>query len=269
MDGWNSAPRPKVDNRVGDMSKIGMVRTSSAGGLGPQMSSFNSMRSLSRKGNAGGNALTREGSGQSSRTATPGVATPPSVTSANSFEYVAYFDIANFSIFRNEGEAKDDENMPAPARPVKTVVLPDDDEIADGGYYTIPAMKTVASTASVANFVVVRKAFGSISYKDVVDLTGISSLSILREIVEIHRGRVTVYPNESIKPPTGQGLNVPAEVTLDKCFPPTDVDVDEHIDSLKSKPNTTFISYDTETGTWVFQVEHFSSYRMGRTEEST
>jgi len=88
-DGWNSAPCPKVDNRVGDMSKVGMIRTSSTGGLGPQTSQFNSMRSMSsRARNAGGNTLTRDGSGQSSRTATPGMATPPSVTSTNSFEYV-------------------------------------------------------------------------------------------------------------------------------------------------------------------------------------
>ncbi len=84
---WNTAPRPKVDNRAGDMSKLGMVRTSSTGGLGPQTSQFNSMRSLSsRTRNVGGNTLTRDGSGQSSRTATPGMSTPPNVTSANSFE---------------------------------------------------------------------------------------------------------------------------------------------------------------------------------------
>ena len=89
-DGWNSAPRPKVDNRVGDMSKVGMIRTSSTGGLGPQTSQFNSMRSMSsRTRNAAGNTLTRDGSGQSSRTATPGMATPPSVTSTNSFESVS------------------------------------------------------------------------------------------------------------------------------------------------------------------------------------
>jgi hypothetical protein len=88
LDGRNSAPRPsKVDNRVGDLSKIGMLRTSSTGGFGPQLSQFNSMRNPSRKGNAGGNPLTREGSGQSSRTGTPGVSTPPNVTSTNSFEY--------------------------------------------------------------------------------------------------------------------------------------------------------------------------------------
>jgi len=89
-DGWNSAPCPKVDNRVGDMSKVGMIRTSSTGGLGPQTSQFNSMRSMSsRTRNAVGNTLTRDGSGQSSWTATPGMATPPSVTSTNSFEYVS------------------------------------------------------------------------------------------------------------------------------------------------------------------------------------
>ena len=89
-DGWNSAPCPKVDNWVGDMSKVGMIRTSSTGGLGPQTSQFNSMRSMSsRTRNAAGNTLTRDGSGQSSRTATPGMATPPSVTSTNSFEYVS------------------------------------------------------------------------------------------------------------------------------------------------------------------------------------
>ena len=89
-DGWNNAPRPKVDNWVGDMSKVGMIRTSSTGGLGPQTSQFNSMRSMSsRTRDAAGNTLTRDGSGQSSRTATPGMATPPSVTSTNSFEYVS------------------------------------------------------------------------------------------------------------------------------------------------------------------------------------
>lgn len=86
MDGYHSMPRPKADNRAGDLSRLGMVRTSSGGGLGPQISQFSSMRNLSRKGTSGGNTLTREGSGHSSRTATPGVATPPSVTSTNSFE---------------------------------------------------------------------------------------------------------------------------------------------------------------------------------------
>jgi hypothetical protein len=85
---FHSMPRPKVADRAGDLSRLGLVRTSSSSGLGPSMSLFNSLRNPSRKGNAGGTALQREGSGQSSRTGTPGIATPPSVTSTNSFEYV-------------------------------------------------------------------------------------------------------------------------------------------------------------------------------------
>jgi len=89
MDGYHSLPRPKMENRAGDLSKLGMVRQGSGGGLGPQMSQFSSMRSQSRKGGiSAGSTLTREGSSHSSRTATPGVATPPSVHSTNSFEYL-------------------------------------------------------------------------------------------------------------------------------------------------------------------------------------
>lgn len=167
---------------------------------------------------------------------------------------------SNGSIFRNEAEIKDDESMPAPARPQKTVVVPDAEEVADGGYYTIPPMKIVASTASVPNFVVVRKGYGSISFKGVVDLTGIPSLSILREIVEIERKRVTVYPKESTKPAAGKRLNVPAEILLEKTFPSPDLSAEEYLESLKSTPDTTFVSYDAETGAYVFSVEHFSTY---------
>ena len=44
LDGSNNSD-PKVDNLVGDISEIGMVQTSSAGGLGPQTDQFNSIRS--------------------------------------------------------------------------------------------------------------------------------------------------------------------------------------------------------------------------------
>jgi Nucleoporin autopeptidase len=171
-----------------------------------------------------------------------------------------FCDFADCSIFRNEPESNDD-SMPEPARPQKfAVIVPDDDEVAEGGYYTMPPMKKVASTASVSDFIVVRKGYGSISFKDVVDLTSITSLSVLREYVEIGRGRVTVYPNESTALPPGKGLNIPAEIVLEKSLPLPDVSVDEHIDNLKSQPDRKFVSYDTNTGAWTFQVDHFSTY---------
>jgi Nucleoporin autopeptidase len=69
-------------------------------------------------------------------------------------------------------------------------------EVAEGGYDTIPPLRIVASITAVVNFIVMRKGFGSTSFKEPVDLTGVTSLSVLREIVCIRKGRVTVYPSE-------------------------------------------------------------------------
>jgi hypothetical protein len=79
--GWNTTPRPKVDNRAGDLSKLRMVLTGSIDRLGSQT------RFSSRNFNAGGNTLTRDGSCQNSRTANTGIATTSSATSTYSSEY--------------------------------------------------------------------------------------------------------------------------------------------------------------------------------------
>jgi nuclear pore complex protein Nup98-Nup96 len=154
----------------------------------------------------------------------------------------------------------------SPPQRIQKVVAPDD-EVAEGGYCTIPPIQTVASTTSVSNFVVSRKGYGSISFKQPVDLTGITRLSELREIVEIERGRVTLYPDKSKHAPPGSGLNVPAEVTLECLRPPSDREIDEFTDNLRSKPDTEFVSYNSETGVWVFRVEHFSTVAVWGSDE--
>ena len=121
-------------------------------------------------------------------------------------------------------------------------------------------MNIVASTASVPNFIVGRKGYGTISFKSPVDLTDITSLTILREIVKINQSTATIYPDDSKKPPLGKGLNVPAEITLENVRAPPDVEGDEYIEQLRAMPQTNFVSYDVTTGLWVFTVEHFSSY---------
>jgi len=108
--------------------------------------------------------------------------------------------------------------------------------------------------------VVERKGFGKIAFSAPVDLTSISSLSELRQIVSIEKGLVTVYPDKSNYPPPGQGLNVPATVTLENHTVPPDIDVDEFKTELEETADTKFISYIPETGTWQFTVEHFSTY---------
>jgi Nucleoporin autopeptidase len=191
----------------------------------------------------------------------PAMATLSSVTSINSFEYASFvFQCNNGSIFRKESESKDDDHLPTTPARVQKVVAPKD-EVADGGYYTSPPMNVIAATASVPDFIVGRKGYGRISFKSPVDITDVVSLSMLREIIEIERGRVTVYPDESKKPSVGTGLNVPAEVTLENVRPLPDFEGDEYIEELlRETSDTTFVSYNLETGVWVFTVEHFSSY---------
>jgi Nucleoporin autopeptidase len=165
-----------------------------------------------------------------------------------------------FSIFRHESETKEDESITPAVRTQKSASA--DDEVQDDGYFTIPPIQTLASNSSVPNFVVVRKGYGSISFSAPVDLTGISSLSLLREIVQIDCGRVTVYPNKTKEHPQGSGLNVAAQVLLENVRPPPDVELDEFLRDLQSKPDTKFMSYAPDTGKWTFKVDHFSSYSV-------
>jgi hypothetical protein len=142
-------------------------------------------------------------------------------------------------------------------------VLAPVDEVVEGGYYIIPPIQKIAYKASVSNFVISRKGFGSISFKSPVDLTGITSLSILRNIIEIELGRVAVYPDESKHPPAGTGLNMPAEVIMENLWPSPCVELGKFTDDLRSKPETVFTSYNSDSGTYVFNVQHFSAIVAG------
>ena len=105
---------------------------------------------------------------------------------------------------------------------------------------------------------VVRKNYGQITFKDEVDLTDIPSMTVLRDYIEIRRGGVTVYPKESTKAAEGAELNVPAEVSLEGIRPPPGVDAETFTAELRAKPDTEFVSWDAETGVWVFTVKSFS-----------
>lgn len=75
---------------------------------------------------------------------------------------------------------------------------------------------------------------------------------------------------EADKPEVGEGLNRAAEVTLHRVFrldkatnrPVTDPsNLEKYERKLKrvaAAQGARFISYDGKTGTWVFEVEHFS-----------
>jgi len=171
--------------------------------------------------------------------------------------------IRMFQLLRasQESVCKDDDNDMVSAKVGHAVASPHG--IAEGEYYTVPPFHNVASVASVPNFVIVRKGYGSISFNEPVDLTGISSLSSLQEIVKISRGTVSVYPNESEPIPLGTGLNIPAQVSLINLFPPSGIELQLYMKQLQSKSDMEFVFYRPDIGTWVFNVNHFSTYDVG------
>ena len=79
-----------------------------------------------------------------------------------------------------------------------------------------------------------------------------------------------VYLDEADKPAVGEGLNRPAEVTLHKVWrmdkatnrPATDREAiarfERKLKKLTAEQSAKFVGYNAETGTWVFEVDHFS-----------
>uniref|UniRef100_A0A8C4N5R8 Nuclear pore complex protein Nup98-Nup96 n=1 Tax=Eptatretus burgeri TaxID=7764 RepID=A0A8C4N5R8_EPTBU len=144
-------------------------------------------------------------------------------------------------------------------------------------YYTIPSPEelahlTVDGHCIVDNFTIGRTGCGSIYFPGPVDVTGLN----LDAIVRIRHRGVVVYPDETTKPPCGQGLNRPAEVTLEGIWP-TDKTSLEHIkcperlarlhfaDRLEDatrRRGARFRDYRPETGSWIFEVTHFSAYTL-------
>ncbi|XP_078078802.1 nuclear pore complex protein Nup98-Nup96 isoform X2 [Mustelus asterias] len=173
-----------------------------------------------------------------------------------------------------ERESEIDESLPPhPAGIVLTRV----------GYYTIPSMDELAQQLSengeciVENFTIGRKGYGSVYFPGIVNLTNMN----LDDIVHVRRKEVTVYPDDEKKPPVGEGLNRRAEVTLDGIWPTDkttrcliksperlmEVGFEERLENVSRKQGTRFLEYRSETGSWVFEVTHFSKYGLQDSDE--
>ena len=145
-------------------------------------------------------------------------------------------------------------------------------------YYTEPSLTQLAamarddpsSLADVANFTVGRRGVGSVRWLDPVDVQSVD----LDSIVNLSRGSVEVYLDDEIKPEVGDGLNRPAEVTMLKVFkmdketgrPTQDPEAVERfsrkLKKVAAEQGARFILYDGASGTWKFEVEHFSKYGL-------
>ncbi|KAK9926468.1 hypothetical protein M0R45_023697 [Rubus argutus] len=149
-------------------------------------------------------------------------------------------------------------------------------------YYTEPRIQELAAKeraepgfcCRVKDFVVGRHGYGSIKFLGETDVRRLD----LEGLVQFNNKEVIVYRDENKKPPVGQGLNKPAEVTLlnIKCiekktgFQYTEgPKVEKYKEMLKRKAEeqgAKFVSFDPKKEEWTFMVNHFSAYKL-RDEE--
>jgi nuclear pore complex protein Nup98-Nup96 len=179
---------------------------------------------------------------------------------------------------------------PGPGRPV--VRLKDETDVDQnmeittrrpipvGEYWMRPTKEDILAMdkdkrKGVIGLTIGRENVGIIRFKAPVDLTVIDIESLLGGLVILESRSATVYPDSvGLKPPIGEGLNVPASISLEHSWPrrmtkgrsPSEAEtkrqVASHIERLKSVEGTTFESYSEENGTWTFSVNHFSTYNQ-------
>ncbi|XP_076821207.1 nuclear pore complex protein Nup98-Nup96-like isoform X2 [Clavelina lepadiformis] len=156
-------------------------------------------------------------------------------------------------------------------------------KLTRSGYYTIPSIKELGkmvdedNKCKIVDFTIGRTGYGSVFFEGEVDITGMDFDSI----VHIRRKEVTIYPDDDEKPLLGVGLNRRAEITLD-CVWPTDKTTREPVTSpdrlnhmkwaqkleqTTTKMGARFKEYRPNTGSWVFQVNHFSKYGLPESDD--
>ncbi|KAH8600415.1 nuclear protein 96-domain-containing protein [Bisporella sp. PMI_857] len=163
----------------------------------------------------------------------------------------------------NELAIVHEEDNTAPSNlPTKLTSNPlSQDDHEPGEYWMKPTLAEIenmdrSQRKAVVGFTVGREGVGQVTFKEPVDFT------------------------KSKKPPMGQGLNVPSRISLMNSWPRnsssrTDKNgagssrLKKHVARLQKVPNTTFESYDENTGTWSFSVEHFTTYGLDYDEDES
>lgn len=172
----------------------------------------------------------------------------------------------------------------ARATPQRIPAKQDRAPIRKGDYWSQPDAATISNMShmeltAVPNFVAGRMGYGQVAFLEPVDLTSLPSIgSMLGKIIVFEELTCEVYPDESDKPPVGSGLNVPAKITLENCWPKdkgtgelikdrSHPRMDAHIRRLKKVPETEFVEFDADAGVWTFKVQHFSKYGLVDSDE--
>ena len=161
----------------------------------------------------------------------------------------------------------------------KTVI-----NLSNNGYWCSPSIEQllnmpVKQLASVPDFAIGRKGYGTITFNYDVDLTGLADdleNNLFGKVVIFNPTKtVEVYPDPETKPPVGQGLNVPSTITIENVYPIDkrtkkvikDVSNSSETQKLVKKLKNMgggmeFISYNPYGGIWTFRVKHFSIWGL-------
>ncbi|EIW69491.1 hypothetical protein TREMEDRAFT_62352 [Tremella mesenterica DSM 1558] len=149
---------------------------------------------------------------------------------------------------------------------------------SEGEYWCKPTLAKLKQMSqrdlsSILKFSAGRRGYGEVTFLEPVDLTGLPLDDFLGTVIKFRDMELAVYPdNYADKPPRGKGLNVPAQISLENCFPkdkatkqpiidPEDPRHARFLKRVKNIPDTEFVSY-TDDGVWSFRVEHFSRYGL-------
>eukprot|EP00249_Psilotum_nudum_P020782 c27844_g1_i2 orf=809-3991(-) len=162
---------------------------------------------------------------------------------------------------------------------IRTLAL----KLLSSDYYIYPDINELAARewaqtgycSRVQNFVVGRKGYGSVMFLGETDIRWLD----LERIIRFDMCEVSVYEDEEYKPPVGQGLNKPAEVTLlnIKCRDKKAVELVSNREELKKfkdklrrkteEQGAEFVSYDSSKQQWKFRVKHFSRFGLDDSDD--
>lgn len=140
------------------------------------------------------------------------------------------------------------------------------------GYWSSPSVQELSTMStdalSAVQFTAGRRGHGQVRFNMAVDLSGFQNDwdDLLGKTIVFQGKTLQVYHGED-KPSVGNGLNVPATVTIDSCFPkkngelvkdPEAPEMARFVVKLHENAGMEFINYDPITGAYTFIVQHFS-----------
>jgi len=167
--------------------------------------------------------------------------------------------------FRNGPEIRP---VAAAGAPASALVLMAERPVAptEASYMTFEpdlASLTPEELRCVRELTISRPSVGQITFHGETDCSDLD----LERIVRMEIGEVLVYPDSSLKPPIGVGLNKAATLTMFQCWPPNgskllqDPKSQERyrrkIRQMTEEKHARFLDYDCNTGVWKFSVNHF------------